>query len=169
MILDCYCQGLICGRETRHWAVSTRIWDFPNISWFPNFRNSWGNSYTKFVMLNIKFRFTCGHSDLYWNIVKFQNIMIRIVGWLIACRQIILPPSNYNFLTFCLWRRGYHYCTTSFYEALTQVLGRFKSCSRRVGDSRWWGSLTMVPAGNKAKRLSSVNHTTITIHHQVVH
>ena len=28
-------------------------------------------------------------------------------------------------------------------------------CSWRVRDSRWWGSLTMVPAGNKAKRLSS--------------
>ena len=32
----------------------------------------------------------------------------------------------------------------------TQVLRRFKPCSRSVGDSRWWGSLTMVPAGNKA-------------------
>ena len=59
----------------------------------------------------------------------------------------------------------YHYCTTSFYKAWTQVLHRFKSCLRRVGDSRWWGSLTTVPAGNKAKRLSSVNHTTTTIHH----
>ena len=27
-----------------------------------------------------------------------------------------------------------------------------------------WGSLTMVPAGNKAKLLSWVNHTTKTIH-----
>ena len=27
----------------------------------------------------------------------------------------------------------------------------------------------MVPAGNKAKRLSSVNHTTKTIHHKVFH
>ena len=41
----------------------------------------------------------------------------------------------------------------------------FKPCSRRAGDSRWWGSLAMVPAGNKAKRLSSVSHTTKTIHH----
>ena len=31
---------------------------------------------------------------------------------------------------------GYHYCTTSFNKARTQVLRRFKSCSRRVGDSR---------------------------------
>ena len=38
-------------------------------------------------------------------------------------------------------------------------LGCIPSCSRRVGDSRWWGSLIMVPAGNKAKRFSSVNHT----------
>ena len=63
------------------------------------------------------------------------------------------------------WCSGYHCCTTSFYKVLTQVLRRFKSCPRRVGDSRWRGSLTMVPAGNKAKRLSSVNHTTKTIYH----
>ena len=30
---------------------------------------------------------------------------------------------------------------------------------------RWWESLTMVSAGNKAKHLSSVNHTTKTIHY----
>ena len=42
---------------------------------------------------------------------------------------------------------------------------RFKSCSRRVGDWRWWGSLTMAPAGNKTKCFLSVNHTTKPIHH----
>ena len=41
----------------------------------------------------------------------------------------------------------------------------FISCSWHAGDSRWWGSLTMTLAGNKAKRLSSINHTTKTIHH----
>ena len=50
-------------------------------------------------------------------------------------------------------------------NAWTQVLRRFKSCSWRVRDSRWWESLTMAPAGNKAKGLSSVNHTTKTIHY----
>ena len=61
-----------------------------------------------------------------------------------------------------LWCSGYHYCTTSFNKAWTQVLpgNRFKSCWRRVRDSRWWGYLAVVPATNKAKRLSSVNHTT---------
>ena len=63
------------------------------------------------------------------------------------------------------WCRGYHCCTTSFNKAWTQVRRKFKSCSRRVGDSRWWESLTMVPAGNKAKRLLSVNHTAKTIYH----
>ena len=57
----------------------------------------------------------------------------------------------------------------SFNKAWTQVLRRFKSCSWRVGDSRWWGSLTMVPDGNKAKRLSSVNHITKTTYHHHHH
>ena len=58
------------------------------------------------------------------------------------------------------WCSGYHYCTTWFNKAWTQVQRKFKSCLWSVGDSRWWGSLAIVPAGNKAKRLSSVNHTT---------
>ena len=34
------------------------------------------------------------------------------------------------------WCSGYHYCTTSFNWAWTQVLRRSKPCSRRVRDSR---------------------------------
>ena len=64
------------------------------------------------------------------------------------------------YLRFTTWCSGYHYCTTSFSKVWTQVLRRFSSCSRRVGDSQWWRSLTMAPAGNEAKCLSSVNHTT---------
>ena len=73
------------------------------------------------------------------------------------------------YLRFTTWCSGYHYCTTSFSKVWTQVLRRFSSCSRRVGDSQWWRSLTMAPAGNEAKCLSSVNHTTKkkkTIHRQ---
>ena len=55
------------------------------------------------------------------------------------------------------WCSGYHYCKTSFDKDWTQALCRFKSCLWRVGDSRWWGSLTVVPVGSKAKRLSSVH------------
>ena len=48
------------------------------------------------------------------------------------------------------WCSGYHYCTTSFNKVWTRILRRFKSCSGRVGDLRWWESLTMFPAANKA-------------------
>ena len=51
----------------------------------------------------------------------------------------------------------------------TNQIEDISACSRRIGDARWWGSLTMVPARNKAKRLSSVNHTTKTIHHHHHH
>ena len=67
------------------------------------------------------------------------------------------------------WCSGYHYYTTSFTKTWTLVLCRFKSCSRCVEDSRWWGSLKMVPAGNKAKDLLLVNHTTKIIHHHHHH
>ena len=33
-----------------------------------------------------------------------------------------------------------HYCATSFNKALTQVLRKFRSYSRPIGDPRWWGS-----------------------------
>ena len=46
--------------------VSSQIWDFSNISWFPKmWGNEWGNSSAKFAVLDIKFRFTSGESDLY--------------------------------------------------------------------------------------------------------
>ena len=65
------------------------------------------------------------------------------------------------------WCSGYHCCTTSFSKAWTQALRRFKSYSRRVRDLPWWEYLTYLlnPVGNKTQWLSSVNHTTKTIHH----
>ena len=65
-----------------------------------------------------------------------------------------------------LWCNSYHYCTTSFISPNIkfQTSSRFKSNLRRVRDSQWWECLTMIAAGNKAKRLSLVNHTTKTIH-----
>ena len=45
---------------------------------------------------------------------------------------------------------------------------RFKSCSWLGRDSRWWGSLTMVMAENKAIRLSPIDHTTKATHHHHV-
>ena len=51
--------------------VSTQILDFPNISLFPKilclkfFGNSWGNSDTKFGLLDITFHFSRGSAGLY--------------------------------------------------------------------------------------------------------
>ena len=56
------------------WAlgyVSTHIWEVSNISKYAkipslkSFDDSYTNSHTKFVILDIKLRFTCGNSILY--------------------------------------------------------------------------------------------------------
>ena len=39
----------------------------------------WGNSYIKFFMLGIKFRFQCDELKLYYNFLKFPNTISRIV------------------------------------------------------------------------------------------
>ena len=63
------------------------------------------------------------------------------------------PISHYSSILNSNWRRGVVVITTAQIHSSKpelRFLRRFKSCSWRVGDSRWWGSLTMVPAGNKA-------------------
>ena len=76
---------------------------------------------------------------------NFVYMIIHHFFWMTSSQKLFLHFENMK-----PWCSGYHYCTTSFNKAWNQVLRRFKPCSRRVGDSRWWGSLTMVPAGNKA-------------------
>ena len=44
---------------------------------------------------------------------------------------------------------GYHYYTTSFNTASTQLPSSFKSCSWRLRGLRQWETLTLIPAGNK--------------------
>ena len=96
------------------------------------------------------------------------------IKYLSFCAHILYPLHHHPCL--CVlqkevkmgpWCSGYHYCTNSFIKAGTQVLCRFKSCSRRVRYSWWWQSLTMISAGNKAKSLSSVKYTMKTIYHQI--
>ena len=78
------------------------------------------------------------------------------------CWSLSLAISSgtpYNLNSDCKWVSNealvvlrcssYHYCTTSFNKAWTQVLHRFKSCLLHVRDLWWWGSLTMVPARNE--------------------
>ena len=69
-------------------------------------------------------------------------------------------------LAFSINCSGYRYRTTSFNKAWPQVLAG-SNPARSVSEIR--GSLTIIPAGNKAKHLSSVYHTTKTIHHHHHH
>ena len=104
----------------------------------------------------------------FWYCIWKESILVYISParkcntWLMS---IVYMIGFRNKIKVVPWCSGYHYCTTSFNKAWTQVLCRLKSCLWCVRDSWWWGSLTIVPAGNKAKCLSSVNHTTKTIHH----
>ena len=110
-----------------------------------------------FYSMSTTFLFSC---QFFWGLVGPLNRKILGKPFLLILwvwKSLMAP-----------WCSGCHYCTTPFNQAWTQVLCRFKPCSRRVGDSRWWRSLTMVLAGNKAKRLSSVNHTTKTNHHLII-
>ena len=87
---------------------------------------------------------------------------------LVCCQVTLFEGFSFFFSSLeVFWFCGncYHYYTTSLNEAWTKALRRFKSYLRCAGDSRWWGSLTMVLAVNKSKCLSPVNHTTKTIHH----
>ena len=49
-----------------------------------------------------------------------------------------------NIMWWPMLRRGVVVITTTQHHSLRP---RFKSYLRRVGDSRWWRSLTMIPAG----------------------
>ena len=58
-------------------CVSTWIWHFlifPNSLSLKFFRNSWGNSCIKFVILDIKYCLTCGYLDLFLITKKCQNM-----------------------------------------------------------------------------------------------
>ena len=69
------------------------LFQFPKI--LKPFENSRGNSYTKFVILYLKFRFTYGKADLHQNAaVKFQNILTRTVGRKKRGTQKLIPVRN---------------------------------------------------------------------------
>ena len=131
------------------------------------------------LKLLTRLRLSCSHLNKHRFNHKFENCINTLSSCSLeieSTSHFLLHCHHYTNIHLHLWNSiaemmvvpwcsGYHYCTASFNLVWTQVLRRFKPCSQRVGDSRWWGSLTMVPAGNKAKHLSSVNHTTKTIHH----
>ena len=107
--------------------------------------------------------------DLFYNFLLLLKVRISYLSLNVGLSLFPIMGKNLNHITLAPWCSGYHYGTTSFNKSWTQVLPRLNSCLRLVGDLRWWESLRVVPAGNKAKRLSSVNHYIKTIHHHHPH
>ena len=116
----------------RDWGlgyVFTQIWDFRNISLFPRilslklFGNSWGNSCTKFAILDITFRFTFGESDLYYNIAKFQNIMTKIVAFAFhLLRDSYIVCNHILTFWFSLLQKDFDIFQGDFFETFLHFL-----------------------------------------------
>ena len=77
--------------------------DFSNFLSLRLFGNLWGKSCTKIV---IKYRFTCGYSDLSEIFKKCQNIIARIVATKFHQRATTLPiagcPTPYKCALLCI-------------------------------------------------------------------
>ena len=80
-------------------SVSNCVSDFLNLSLLGN---SWGNSYTKFVILDIKFHFTCFLSNLNENFVKFQKNITTIDA---IAQDTFLPLQTRIFTWKFMWIR----------------------------------------------------------------
>ena len=98
-----------------------------------------------------------------WGHWWVQRCRWRWLLWI--CNQVYIKLKRNMFLCKTHYRGVVVITTAQLHSTKPELRFWFKPCSRRAGDSRWWGSLAMVPAGNKAKRLSSVSHTTKTMHH----
>ena len=107
-----------------------------------------------------------------WCFIYFlRNWSMQSYSVFITCSRMasldphsLLTPNGFQFYNE-IYTKCYFTLLQTHFSRDPLFVGLLWSCSRRVGDSRWWGSLTMVPAGNKAKRFLSVNHNTKTIHH----
>ena len=120
----------------------------------------------------------------FWNCsnsIMFRKCFKRLVSRYYKINWISLDRYAYDFVlsmmqfllklykVFILWHHGVVVITNAQLHSAKPELrfctGSNPALACCVGDLWWWGSLTMVPTGNKEKRLSSVNHTTKTIHH----
>ena len=125
----------MCNFWKEDWAlgcISTYFAHFSNISYFPkilsvkSFNNSWGNSRTKFIILDIKYCFTCGDSNLSEIIKKLQNLMARIV-WKF---YFALYSSN-DYSTFWKKHQFWHQNVSSFRK---QLIDKVENCLKSMFD-----------------------------------
>ena len=87
---------------------------------------------------------------LFFNHIPPKWLIVFVV-WLTNERHLeALFPTEINI-------RDHHHRESLTYRKQLNLLCRFRSCLWFIRDLQWWGSLTMFPAGNKAKLPSSVN------------
>ena len=128
------------------------------ISWWQfGWSEEWMSEFI--TKLGCKTKIKSTHDELFTRIfvgslksrIQFFNLHKLLYHQNTNCLTLLKIRLWFAILSWNKWCSGYHYCTASLIKDSTQVLHRFKSCSQHVRDLRWWGSLTMVMAVNKAK------------------
>ena len=153
------------------------IWNAPvtwkiscssDVTWFP-IDEQVCEKLTDFVITFTHIRyFTVWFKNFFWVTfyIEFtlcknngKPYMVNLIWLSFFCIMLTLNLGKWLVASRYVWCSGQHYYTTSFNKVWIHFLHRFQSFSLRVGGFLLWESLTMVPAGNKAKRLLSVKHS----------
>ena len=149
------------------------IWNAPvtwkiscssDVTWFP-VDEQVCEKLTDFVITFTHIRyFTVWFKNLFFESLFILNLycartMVNLILLSFFCIMLTLNLGKWLVASHYAWCSGQHYYTTSFNKVWIHFLHRFQSFSPRVRGFLLWESLTMVPAGNKAKRLLSVKHS----------
>ena len=106
------------------------------------------------------------YSEILWIMETLVTILLTLIfqSFHPASTSCLKTLPDLSFwMNVVSWCSGYHLLHNFIQQS--QILRMFKSYLRLSGDSRWCETLIVVPAGNKAWRLLSVNHTAKTNHH----
>ena len=71
-----------------------------------------------------------------WALHSYFYLIIKVLKWSVYYYHKIIVVVT--------WCSVYHYCITSFNKVWTEIVRRLKPYLRRVGDLRWWESLTII-------------------------
>ena len=119
-------------------SVSAQFWYFPNISYsFKTlspilFGNSQENSYRKFIILDVKSRFTFGDSNIYKRVKLFPNIVFVIIAnieLINTWRHLVLLVKNCDLSKFYFainYKTKHERNVQSYYPQILSSLSKYK-------------------------------------------
>lgn len=110
---------------------------FPYFLCLKLFDDSWGHSYIRLLIIDIKFRFTCGECNMYLNFVKFLVIMLSIVGLNIIISNFLAFKETLFFLVILKQALNHFYLFVKLFELLFTT-------KRFVSSAKWWSELYWV-------------------------